>query len=441
MNVNALSFNALPPIDLPFRFFLSAPVFIILCALLILCSGETLWLSRWQPRMLALTHGFTLGFITMVMMGALLQLLPVIGGIGIAKPRRIILVCHSALVVGTLCLMTNFIWPSTLLTVITLLLLVLGLGIYIVAIALVLLKKLSQGDSIIGFRLSIFSLFFTIMLGALMLNLSLPTAIDLSTFSSSFTGKAITNSHAVIGLVGWGSLMIMSVSFQVIPMFHVAPSFSKKISGYLPTGLFVILLLCVFKPTMITPVIVLVHGVFALSLLFIISKRKRKIPDNTIRYWQLAALSLILLNVCYFFPETYLPETVVHNKVMLFAAFFIYFYLIAVIQGMLLKILPFLSYTHLQQRCLTNFSAMKYLPHMHEFLDKKHGKWLFYIHVITGAILLSTIMFPSIYWLLSMLLIIEFSWLLTLMIKTMRLYFSTLNKINLSVNGNLQVIR
>tara|TARA_R110001583_G_scaffold12280_7_gene54653 strand:- start:13780 stop:15102 length:1323 start_codon:yes stop_codon:yes gene_type:complete len=439
MNINALSFNALPPIDLPFRFFLTAPVFIIVCALLILCSGETLWLSRWQPSMLALTHGFTLGFITMVMMGALLQLLPVIGGIGIAKPRRIVLVCHSALVVGTLCLMANFIWPSTLLTVITLLLLVLGLGIYIVAIALVLLKKLSQGDSIIGFRLAIVSLFFVIILGALMLNLSLPTAIDLSIFSSSFTGKNLTNSHAVLGLVGWGSLMIMSVSFQVIPMFHVAPSFPKKISGYLPTGIFVLLLLFVFKPKIMTPIIMLVHGVFALSLLFIISKRKRKIPDNTIRYWQLAALSLITLNVFYFFPESYLPaiyipKTVAQNKTMLLAAFFIYFYLVAVIQGMLLKILPFLSYTHLQQRCLTNFSAMQYLPHMHEFLDKKHGKWLFYLHVITGVILLSTIMFPSIYWLLSMLLIIEFSWLLTLMIKTIRLYFSTLNKINSSVN-------
>ena len=183
----------------------------------------------------------------------------------------------------------------------------------------------------------------------------------------------------------------------------------------------------------------LVHGVFALSLLFIISKRKRKISDNTIRYWQLAALSLITLNVFYFFPESYLPaiyipKTVAQNKTMLLAAFFIYFYLVAVIQGMLLKILPFLSYTHLQQRCLTNFSAMQYLPHMHEFLDKKHGKWLFYLHVITGVILLTTIMFPSIYWLLSMLLIIEFSWLLTLMIKTIRLYFSTINKINSSVN-------
>ncbi len=434
MNFNGMSFNALPPIDLPFRFFLTAPVFVIICALLVFFAGEALWLSRWQPSMLALTHGFTLGFITMVMMGALLQLLPVIGGVGIAKPRLIVLVSHPALVLGTFCLMANFIWPNTLLTVITLLLLVLGLGIYIVAIALVLHKKLSQGDSIVGFRFSIIALFFVVLLGVLMLNLSLPIAIDLSTLSSKFTGKAITNSHAVFGLVGWGSLMIISVSFQVIPMFHVAPNFSRNITRYLPKVLFFLLLLFVFYPKVIAAFIILVHGVFALSLLFIISKRKRKIQDNTIRYWQLTALSLIILNIFYFSPEAYLPKIVVDNKVILLGAFFIYFYLVAVIQGMLLKILPFLSYTHLQQRCLANFSAMQYLPHMHEFLDKKHGQRLFYLHFITGVILLCTIMFPSIYWLLSLLLIIEFSWLLKIMINVIRLYFSTLNKINSSVN-------
>ena len=108
MNISGLSFNALPPIDLPFRFFISAPIFIIACALLVFFSGESLWLSRWQPNMLALTHGFTLGFITMVMMGALLQLLPVIGGIGIVRPRLIATYSHAFYFVGVLALMLEF---------------------------------------------------------------------------------------------------------------------------------------------------------------------------------------------------------------------------------------------------------------------------------------------------------------------------------------------
>ena len=425
MNINGLSFNALPPIDLPFRFFLTAPIFIILCAFLILFSGEPLWVSRWQPNMLALTHGFTLGFLTMVMMGALLQLLPVIGGVGIAKPRLVVWVCHSSLVIGILCLMANFIWPTTLLAISSLIFLVGSIGIYFVSFTWVLLKKLSQGDSIIGFRLAMSALLIVLLLGVGLLSKS---------FGFSSMGKMLTNNHALFGLAGWGSLLIISVSFQVIPMFHVAPDFPKIISRYLPSSLFVLLVFAVFKPTFVVPLIVIIHGVFALSLLRVISQRKRKIPDSTIRFWQLAAVTLIVLNIFYFTPNNYLSPLVSQQKTLLITAIYLYFYLVAVIQGMLLKILPFLSYTHLQQKCLINFSAMQVLPHMHEFLNKKHGQWLFYLHIITGMVLFYTLVIPEAYWLLSLLLFIEFSWLLYLMIKTMRLYFLTLTKVNSFVN-------
>lgn len=428
MNINGLSFTALPPIDLPFRFFITAPIFIILCAFLILFSGETLWISRWQPNMLALTHGFTLGFLTMVMMGALLQLLPVIGGVGIAKPRLVVGICHSTLVIGTLCLMANFIWPSILFAVSSLIFLACSIGVYLCAFAWVLVKQLSEGDSIIGFRLAMSALFIVLLLGVGLLSQSL------GFIGINSMGKLLTNNHALFGLAGWVSLLIISVSFQVIPMFHVAPSFPKIISRYLPSSLFLLLVLAIFKPNLIIPLIVLIHGVFALSLLWVISQRKRKIPDSTIRFWQLAALTLILLNIFYFTPNEYLSPIISQQKVLLITAIYLYFYLVAVVQGMLLKILPFLSYTHLQQKCMINFTAMQAIPHMHEFLNKKHGQWLFYIHLVTGAFLIYTLLNPSVYWVLALLLLIEFSWLLYLMNKTIGLYFLTLNKINSSVN-------
>jgi hypothetical protein len=378
--------------------------------------------------MLALTHGFTLGFLTMVMMGALLQLLPVIGGVGIAKPRMVVGVCHSTLVIGTLCLMANFIWPSTLLTVSSLVLLVCSIGVYVLTLAWVLVKNLSQGDSIIGFRLSMSALFIVLLLGAGLLT----NSIGFTRFNG--VGKVLTNNHALFGLAGWGSLLIMSVSFQVIPMFHVAPSFPKLSSRYLPSSLFFLLVLAVFLPVFVMPVIVLIHGIFALSLLLVISKRKRKIPDSTIHFWQLAALTLIGLNVFYFIPNKYLSPLISQQKTLLITAGYLYFYLVAVIQGMLLKILPFLSYTHLQQKCLFNFSAMQTIPHMHKFLNKKHGQWLFYSHIMTGVILFCTFLIPELYWLLSILLLIEFSWLFFLMNKTIGLYFLTLKKINSFVN-------
>ena len=428
--MNGLSFNALPPIDLPFRFFLTAPLFVMLSALLILYSGEALWISRWQPSMLALTHGFTLGFMTTVMMGALLQLLPVVGGVGIAKPRLIVGISHSAVVLGTLCLMANFLWPSILLTAITLFFLVCGLGLYAISLSLVLIKKLSQGDTIVGFRLSVASFAIVVFLGALLLSQTLPSTFSLSSLPEAFAGKALTNNHAILGLVGWGGLLIISVSFQVIPMFHVAPHFPRYISRFLPSAIFLLLLLYTIKPSFMMSFIVLAHGVFAASLLFVMYQRKRKVPDTSILYWQSAALSLLAIGVFYFIPEQYLPHMLAQKKEILITALYLYLYLVAVIQGMLLKILPFLSFTHLQQRCVSNFLAMQYLPNMHDFLNKKHGLWLFYLHLLSAIFLLVTILAPSFYWLFALSLLIEFTWLLKLMKTTTSMYYATLNKIN-----------
>ena len=443
MNISGLSFNALPPISLPFRFFITGPLFIIAMAILVLVSGESLWLSRWQPNMLALTHGFTLGFITCIMMGALLQILPVLGGIGFPKPRQLIGRFHIAYVLGTMSMIVGFIYQGnaevkTFLTSVSILLLVISIGGYLLSACWVLLKKLSQGDAIIGVRLAL-TIFFMVFLLAMLFQLR---SLDIHIGPLS---KVITNVHAVWGLAGWAGLLIMSVSFQVIPMFHVAPHFPRVISKYLPWLIVLLLVFLCFSPDMALSLLFVVHGIFAVFLLHVIAKRKRKVPDTTILYWQLAAMTLLFLNVWYFLPlhalvsyflsdheniKAWLLENIIAKKTLLLTATFIYFYVVSVLQGMLIKILPFLSYTHLQQRCLVDFSAMQYIPNMHEFLPKASGVKLFYVHILTGFSLLLVIIQPQFYPLFGLLLLIEYSGLLTIMIKTMRLYFSVDKKIS-----------
>lgn len=431
MNMSGLSFNALPPIDLPFRFFLTAPIFVIVCALLVLFSGETLWLSRWQPNMLALTHGFTLGFVTMVMMGALLQMLPVIGGVGIARPRLIASTSHILYCAGVMSLMLSFVMNINGMALTALILLSLALGLYLVAIIWVLIKKMSQGDSIHGFRLAILSLVVVVFIGVLLLasrvGISLPFIL---------LTKHLTDVHALFGLVGWASILIIAVSFQVLPMFHVAPSMPRHIRRYLMTSVFFLLALYIVNSDLALALLLMSHGIFALSLFYVIKQRKRNVPDTSIKYWQLAAATLLLLNLLYFLPAYFYNEDTplfvpLPDKSMLLAAIFIYFYLLSVIQGMLLKILPFLSYTHLQQRCLLDFSAMQLIPHMHEFLNKKQGLVLYALHILSGLALLLVLFKPSLYYFFAITLCVEFSWLLMLMLRCIRLYFVVSHKINL----------
>ncbi len=433
MNISGLSFNALPPIDLPFRFFLSAPLFIIACALLVLFSGETLWLSRWQPNMLALTHGFTLGFLTMVMMGALLQLLPVIGGIGIAKPRLIATTSHVLYCAGVITLMLSFVLATNWLTLTALALLSLGLGIYLGAIIWVLIKKISQGDSINCFRLAIASLVILLLLGSLLLANRVGVSLSFITLD-----KHLTDIHALMGLVGWAGILIIAVSFQVLPMFHVAPNMPKYIRQYLGGSIFILLITYVFYAELALGLLFISHGVFAITLFYVINQRKRKVPDTSIKYWKLSAGTLLVLNLLYFLPDSFYSPAqsplfmALPDKAMLLTAIFIYFYLLSVIQGMLLKILPFLSYTHLQQRCLIDFSAMQFIPHMHEFLNKKHGVVLYYMHIFSGLSLLTVIIEPSLYFVFAVFLLLEFVWLFVLMVRCMHLYFTINNKITLS---------
>jgi hypothetical protein len=75
---------------------------------------------------------------------------------------------------------------------------------------------------------------------------------------------------------------------------------------------------------------------------------------------------------------------------------------------------------------------MQFIPHMHEFLNKKHGLALYYMHVLSGLSLVAVLFEPSLYAVFAILLLLEFVWLLVLMVRCMRLYFTVNKKINLS---------
>ena len=433
MNIANLSFSALPPISVPFRYFISAAVFLMLCAGFILVSGEATWLSRWHPNMLVITHLFTLGFISMVMMGAIYQFLPVIGGVGVPNARLVASIAHSLHTVGTLALSVSFIFPNFIVRIIAILTLGVGFTFYIFAIANVLIKKLSQGYTIIGMRLALFSLVLVVGLGLLFLaqNMLLPY-VDIRFLSN----KNYTDIHALIGGFGWAGLLILAVSLQIIPMFHVTPSFPKWVGRYLPSSLVVLLLLLfLFNPNNIGGNVLIIciltlYAAFTLVMLYLFKQRKRKVVDTSVQFWQLAAASFLAVVCLYFLPDTFYVHVFNGNKALVLGAIFLFFYLVSIIEAMLLKIIPFLTYTHLQNLCLSDFSAMAHLPHMHELLLKKHGRWLFCLHLLSGSTLIMTLALTQFYGLFAFALCAEFSLLLYLMLRSLRMFKQCLNKIS-----------
>ncbi len=435
MNMAGLSFNALPPIHIPFRFFATAPLFMLAAALLIIFSGESLWFTRWHPNMLALTHCLTLGFIASIMMGALIQLLPVLGGIGFAKVNIVGPACHFLLVSGSSLLIANFIWPSTHLAFCAGVLLILGFSLFLFSALWVLSKKLSQGDTIKGIRLAIAALFIMLILALLLQSRQIePSLIT--------PNKVLTNLHAAWGLLAWVGLMIMSVSFQFIPMFHITRAFPRFISKALPLSLFILLIISFygliepkFNPWVVSLALIL-NGIFALAMIWVLQQRKRTLADTTVNYWYLSAVSLLALNLFYFLPESLWPSAIINKYELVLAFIFIYLFVISVIEGMLLKILAFLSYTHLQQRCLADFSALSLLPNMLDFVNKKHGQYLFYSHIIAAISLLACIIKPQLYLIGGICMLVEFTLLLFIMLKAFNLYKQSSVKIEAEITKN-----
>ena len=81
-----LSFDQAPPFAAPFRFFLTAPFFALFAGVLLAVLGPEAFSSRWTPGALALTHLLAIGFLLQVMLGAMIQILPVVAGANLFHP-------------------------------------------------------------------------------------------------------------------------------------------------------------------------------------------------------------------------------------------------------------------------------------------------------------------------------------------------------------------
>ena len=64
-----LSFQQAPPFSFPFRFFITAPLFLLAAAMLLIFNDANLMVTRLSPAVLEATHLITLGFTSMVMYG------------------------------------------------------------------------------------------------------------------------------------------------------------------------------------------------------------------------------------------------------------------------------------------------------------------------------------------------------------------------------------
>lgn len=384
-----LSFDQAPPFSLPLRFFLTAPLFLFVAAALIVLAPDAL-ASRWSPQALALTHALTLGFLAMVMLGALMQMLPVVAGSKLPAPRIVARVSHVFLVLGTLALMVGFLTARPAAFVLATGLLAGSFLVFLAAAALSLARAVSS-VTVTGIRLALASLVITLLLGL---------ALALQRAARWDTGMvdAASAAHVAFGLLGWVLLLVIGVAYQVVPMFQITPPYPPRITRWLTGTLFGLLLLHAAAPLLPGVGAHLVDAalaagilLFAFTTLRLQARRRRKLPDVTLDYWRFAMASLAACVAIWLAAQLWPSLIDADVYPLLLGVLFLGGFAVSVVSGMLYKIVPFLSWFHLQAQLQARAGT---IPTMKEMIAESRMRWQLRLHLAACALLVAATVWP-----------------------------------------------
>lgn len=383
---------------------MAAPLLGVITALLFAGSGQEFIVSRWTPGMLAVTHGLVLGVFATIMIGALQQMLPVLAGASIPRPQLFSTLLFLFWVPGIVLLIFAFLMQQSVLYLLAAILLTMAILTFVGTALFTLQQANASGASVGGIRLAVFSLLITLFLGI--------------TLALGHTGLIplmrpwMTNLHLSWGLIGWIGVLIITIAWQVVPLFQVTPDYPTWMRQRFVILCLVLLVsksLLTLAPQqqqdtllnlihlLINSGIALLFAAFAIITLRLQARAKRKLRDRHRDFWRLAMMNLLLAILCWLIslwvPAQWRPQLEMAGATIFLAGF-----ALSVITGMLLKIISFLIWLHLKNinddRVMQGKSSIE-VPHMKGVIASSPSNYLFWLLALSQLILISAIYYPA----------------------------------------------
>jgi len=386
MNLGALALENAPAFRTPLRFFLTAPVFGMAAAIIILLDGGHLFQSRWLAASLAVTHVFTLGYIAMAMLGALFQMLPVVMGVSLPQSDRVATLVHLSMTAGTLCLVSAFLTRLPALFAAATVFLVPLLFLFGMAVVVAIFRAGKITTTSRAVQLAALALIVTVVIGGHLASGHAFEAVSLN--------RTLTNHHAAWGVIGWIFVLVIAISEQVIPMFLTTPPYPRLFNKGLAWLMILLLSAGGLLPWRGLEQASVVLGsvlmlAYAMLTLYLLAKRRRKRTDMTNRFWQLGMVCLVFgagINVYGYFGGVLAGA----DMSILSGLFLLAGFAVSLINGMLYKIVPFLVWLNLRMPAVMGKlkpGTRYYTPNIHEVIDLRPMRLQFMVHV-TGLLLL-----------------------------------------------------
>ncbi|NCA70081.1 MAG: hypothetical protein EOM91_08230 [Sphingobacteriia bacterium] len=413
LNTAGLSLEQAPPFAVPARFFLTAPLFAIAVGLILVWEGATPLTSRWLPVTLAATHLIALGYLGQVMCGALLQILPVVAGAPVPAVHLVGTLTHVLLALGASLLAGGlwlgsavWLWVGGGLTG-------LGLMVFLIPVALALMRARGAPETLLALRLAAIALLMTLLLGLILVGF-LVGRIPLPEFTRW------VDIHAAWGLLGWVGGLIVGVGIQVVPMFYVTPAYPTPLRrllaplllGAIALGTIAWILGWDIQARILLGLSALGFLIFALATLALLARRGRRSGDATLWHWLAAMLAIIAAVLLWSFEAS---ATLIGAILLLGLG-------VGLTAGMLLKIVPFLAWFHLQHRQLATGRFDLRIPHMGRLLAAAWARAQVALHLLAVALLISAFWRPELARPAGVMLVLSQLVLLGLLIGVIRIY-------------------
>lgn len=382
--------SPLPGIALPFL--ITGPAFGLLAALLLLVHGDAVLINRWVPVTLAVVHLLTLGFLGTTMLGALLQVTAVTLGRGIPLALPWAQALYGFFVAGTLCLVAGFLTQSPLAFRFAIVLLLGTLPVFFAAVMRRVWGELRRRDTARALGIALLALGVLALLGLRLASgwgwheLGIP--------------RQWTDLHLRFGLFGWVGVLVMAVSFEVVPMFQFTPPFSMRERKWLPPGILIALLLCSLlmlagRTTFVADLLLFMPlALFAIRLLFLQRRSRRRDSDCTRRFFRFAMVSLLLSGLLWLAAG--LSDKFGPRLAMAATALYLLGFALGCVNGMLYKIVPFLLTLRLQRRRWAAGARALELPRLRDFIRESVALRQYRLSLIGTAGVVLAVLFPGV---------------------------------------------
>jgi hypothetical protein len=374
----AVSQDFAPPFRLIAPYFIIGVIFLVLSSIGLYTIDITA-ISNMDATTLSFVHLFLLGFVMMVIFGAMAQLVPVVLETG-HFAVDLYYIIYPLLFIGTLMMSYGFLNMPTLLpyggVVVLISLLVFVLETFLT------INKVKKLNLVMGSVLiANISLFLGLIFGIVMA-LAYAGVINIDIY-------IYLKAHIYLVLIGYVGVTIMGMSLILLPMFWLSHSFSWKPVTYalyiITVGVLCVMFSSIFNSTILEylgySLSIIALGFYFYQIFILYKTRVRLEKDiylNSLVFSYLSLALVLIISVAYIF----IPSTILFLSI---GWIILFGYITFMITGHLYKIVPFLVW---YQKFSPLIGKQK-VPMLKDMIPELAAKMQFYLTalgVIIGLI-------------------------------------------------------